>query len=217
MPSIGRLAIRRIAAGGVLILLPSLLAGCPSGAATGSTLHITLVDDFTGNIGGGPLGVSGTALDQLVGDLAETGAGTWRGTVDGSTNRNVKTVVMDQECETQIVGTHQIEVTGTRGSFGDSNFQLKFSPKSPPSYTAPDTCDPGPPNKADNGIEWLDFNNQAYLSSMFVTLPDKPGGTWETSQGKGQQPDDPCTLLGPLLGCEWTRTLTVEYRTAGPT
>jgi hypothetical protein len=217
MPNFWRPAYRRIAAGGVLLILPLLLAACPStGAATGNTLHVSLVDNFNGNIGGGPLGVTGTAVDKLEGDLAEGGPGTWRGTLQGSTDRTVETTVLTQNCKTNIVGTQEVDVVGVQGTFGDMNFKLQFTPKSAPNYTAPDTCQSGPPTKASNGIEWLDFNNQAYLDGMTVNLPVKPGGTWTTGQGQGQQPDDPCTALAPLLGCQWTRRLTVQYGGANP-
>lgn len=216
MPRIRRLANRRIAAGAALLLLPSVLAACPSiGPATGNTLHMSLVDVSDNQIGGGPLGATGKSTDQLVGDLAEVGAGTWRGIVDGSTDTTIKTTVMTEECETHIVGTQQIEVTGVRGTFGDDNFKLVFLPKAAPSYTSPDTCGPSTPSKASNGIEWLNFSNAAYDdgSSMFVTLPDKPGGTWQTGLGQGEE-NDPCTFLAPLIGCTWTRTFTVEYHDA---
>jgi hypothetical protein len=208
---------RRLAAASALLLLPVVLAACPSiGAPTGNTMHMSLKDVFDGNIGGGPLGVTGKSTDQLVGDLAEVGTGTWRGVVAGSTDTTIHTTVADQDCESHIVGTQPIEVTGTRVSVGDSNFKLVFVPQSAPSYTSPDTCYPQPPEKAANGVEWLNFNNGAYDDDggMYVTLPDKPGGTWQTSQGQGEQAGDPCTFLAPLLGCTWTRTLTVEYHDA---
>jgi hypothetical protein len=196
-----------------------VLAACPStGAATGNTMHVSLVDNFNGNIGGGPLGVTGTAVEGLEGDLAEGGPGTWRGTLHGSTNRTIETTVMTENCKANIVGTQDIDVVGVQGSFaGDTNFSLKFSPKSAPNYTAPNTCPDTGPTKASNGIDWLDFSNGAYQDGMIVKLPDKPGGTWTEGQGQGQQKDDPCTVLAPLLGCTWTRTLTVQYGTASGT
>jgi hypothetical protein len=53
--------------------------------------------------------------------------------------------------------------------------RTEFSPKSPPSYTSPDTCAPLPLGKAPNGIEWLHFYFGAYRGEH---LPDKPGGSW---------------------------------------
>ena len=203
---------RRIAAAGALLLLPMVLAGCPStGAPTGQTMHVILHDTFNGNIGGGPLGVTGTADEGLEGDLAEGGAGTWRGTLHGSTNRTVETTVMTENCKATIVGTQDVDVVGVQGTYGPDNFSLKFTPKSAPSYTSPNSCPDTGPTKSSNGIDWLDFNNQAYLDGMTVQLPGKPGGSWTTSQGVGQTKDDPCTALAPLLGCTWTRTLTVQY------
>jgi hypothetical protein len=216
MPTLRHPASRRFAAVGVLLLLPITLAACPStGPATGNTMHMSLVDVSDNQIGGGPLGATGNSTDQLVGDLAEGGPGTWRGVVNGSTDTTIKTTVMTEECETHIVGTQQIEVTGVQGTFGDSNFKLVFLPKAPPNYTSSDTCNPQSPQKASNGIEWLNFSNGAYDDDggMFVTLPGRPGGSWQTGLGKGEE-NDPCTFLAPLLGCTWTRTFTVEYHDA---
>jgi len=136
----------------------------------------------------------------------------------GSTNRTIETTVMTENCKANIVGTQDIDVVGVQGSFaGDTNFSLKFSPKSAPNYTAPNACPDTGPTKASNGIDWLDFSNGAYQDGMIVKLPDKPGGTWTEGQGQGQQKDDPCTILAPLLGCTWTRTLTVQYGTGSGT
>jgi hypothetical protein len=217
MPRFSRPAYRRFSAAGVLLLLPIVLAACPStGAATGNTMHFNLVDDFTGNIGGGILGSSGTALEGLEGDLAEGGPGTWRGVLHGTTDRTIEVTVMTENCQEHIVGTQEIDMVAVQGSFGDMNFHLTFTPKSAASYSSPETCPGGSHTKASNGIEWLAFNNESYRDgNMYVKLPDKPGGSWQEGQGQGQSPDDPCTALAPLLGCEWTRTLTVEYHSAG--
>jgi hypothetical protein len=213
MPNFRRPTSRRIAAAGGLLLLPIVLAACPStGAPTGNTMHFSLVDDFTGNIGGGILGSSGTALDKMEGDLAEGGPGTWRGVLQGSTDRTVDVTVMTETCHANIVGTQEIDMVAVQGSFNDMNFHLTFTPKNAANYSSPDTCPGGSPDKASNGIEWLAFNNEAFRDgTIFVKLPDKPGGSWQTGLGQGNSPDDPCSVLAPLLGCEWSRTLTVEY------
>jgi len=217
MPNFRRPTTRRIAAAGGLLLLPVILAACPStGAATGNTMHFNLVDDFTGNIGGGILGSSGTAHEGLEGDLAEGGPGTWRGVLQGKTDRTIEVTVMTENCQEHIVGTQEVDMVAVQGSFGVMNFHLTFTPKGAANYSSPGTCPGGSPAKAKNGIEWLDFNNESYEDGdMYVNLPDKPGGSWQEGQGQGNDPDDPCSMLAPLLGCEWTRTLTVEYHGPG--
>lgn len=75
--------------------------------------------------------------------------------------------------------------------------RTEFSPKSPPSYTSPDTCAPLPLGKAPNGIEWLHFYFGAYRGEgMFVHLPDNPGGSWVTMVGdEASQKPEPCIFL----------------------
>jgi hypothetical protein len=178
-------------------------------------MHMSIMDNWSGNIGGGPLGVTGTAVEGLEGDLAEGGPGTWRGTVKGSTDRTYETTVGGQTCESHLVGTQDIDVVAVQGSFANNtNWSLAFTPKSAPTYTSPDTCPGAGGSKANNGIEWLDFNNQGFLDGMTVVLPGKPGGTSTETAGQGQSKDDPCTILAPLLGCTWTRTVTVQYGAA---
>ena len=219
MPNFRRPTVRSFAAAAGLLLLPIVLVACPStGAATGQTMHVSIQDNWNGSIGGGPLGVTGTAVEGLEGDLAEGGAGTWRGTLKGSTDRTYKTTVADQTCQSHIVGTQDIDVVGVQGSFANNtNWSLQFTPKTAPAYTSPDTCPGAGGEKANNGIEWLDFNNGGYTSSMTVVLPGKPGGTSTQTAGQGQSKDDPCSVLAPLFGCTWTRTVTVQYGTASGT
>lgn len=221
-----RMAIhRRVSPGAILLLLAVVLSGCgpnsqsvsrsSAGAPVGTTMHMSLKDDFGALIGGELLGAAGSGFDQLVGDLAETGDGTWRGVVTGSADRSIQTIVLGTECKDELLGTQQIEVVGTRGSYAEGrNLRLAFTPVSPPSYKTYPSCNPPPVKpKARNGIEWLDFYFDAYQDEgMDVKLPDKPGGTWTWECAPNPNPGYPgCGGLDVLQGFR-TTTLTVEYR-----
>jgi hypothetical protein len=217
---------RRIAPGAMLLLLAVVLSGCipnsqsgsrsSAGAPVGTTLHMSLKDDVGALIGGELLGAAESGFDQLVGDLAQTGDGKWRGVVTGSADRSIETSILGTQCKDKLSGTQQIEVVGTRGTYAEGrNLRLALTPVSPPSYKSYPSCNPPSVKpKAPNGIEWLDFYLDAYQDAgMDVKLPDKPGGTWKWELAPNPNPGYPGGCGGlDVLRCERTTTLTVEYR-----
>ena len=200
---------RSIAARGFALMFTFVLFACSgSGGRAGTTMHLTVVDEGGAVVGFQLLGATGTGSVQLIGDLVETGNGTWRGDATGSTDHEFTTSVLGTTCDTEVQGTQQLEVVGTRGTYGAGlDFRLELTPKSPPQYKAPDTCNTLPPTKAQNGIEWLQFFYSDWRDGLNVHLPDRPGGTWKKDAsavcGTGGS--------GPPVACARTTTLTVAY------
>jgi len=203
---------RRVVSGVTLLLLALVLVACSGGASARTTLHMKLTDEFGAFVGGELLGSAEQGVDQLVGDLAQSADGTWRGVVTGTAKRTISTKVMGTDCNTELSGTQQIEVVGTPGSYGNGkNLRLAFSPVKPPSYDTVPLCDQAAVQPtAKNGIEWLAFYFDAYQDAgLDVHLPDKPGGTW--TDDHAQTGPDPCKARVLQIGCARTTTLTVEY------
>ena len=226
-----RMAIHRRVAPAIQLLLALMLAACipPSSQSVsqtsasppvGTTLHMSLKDEFSALIGGELLGAAEAGYDQLVGDLAETWDGKWRGVVTASADRTIRTFILGTNCDTALTGTQQGEVVATRGTYAEGrNLRLVLTPKSAPNYTTYPSCDQPPVKvKAPNGIEWLWFYFEDYRgSNLDVHLPDKPGGTWkwEFAPGEPDFLDEPPSRGGceaEFLQCSHTTTLTVEYR-----
>ena len=180
-------------------------------------MHMILKDIVAASVGPGVLiGASQEGFDQIVGDLTETG-GAWRGVVTGTAKRSIYTVVMDTECKTELSGTQQIELVGTRGTYAEgTNFRLGLSPVKPPSYTSYPKCNYAQTRpKAKNGIEWLDFYFDAYQGEgLDVHLPDRPGGTWEKKDMTyNARSYSPCGAVPyELARCSRDTTLTVTYK-----
>ena len=218
--------MRPFTAVSALLVVGTLLAACGAhnsqsvsgsgGTASGTTLHISLVDKTSALIGGEVLGSASSGFDRIDGDLVPDGPGTWRGTVTGTAERTINVVVLDDDCKTSLAGTQQLEVVATKGTFEEGrNLRIVLSPISPPSYTKyPECTASNPKEKAANGIEWLWFYLDGYKDAgMEVKLPPSPGGTWKWEFNPSGTPGYPggCGEF-EFLRCSQNTTLTVEYR-----
>ncbi|GAA1952638.1 hypothetical protein [Microbacterium deminutum] len=216
--------LRRIAAGGVVIALVATLAACISngqsvrrstGSSDGTTLHLSLADDFRAMMGGKVLGGAEAGEDRLDGDLIQVKPGMWRGTVTGRTQRDILVTVMDQKCETSVKGSQKIDVVARSGKYAEGrNLRLALTPVKPPTYSTYPTCNqPVVKEKASNGIEFLWFYFDAYRGkAMDVHLPPPPGGTWNWDYAPNPNPGYPSGCGDLIARCEHSTTLKVEYR-----
>ena len=213
---------RRLTRAGAVIVASALLAGCgnsqfttpSSGSASGTTLHISIVDDVTALIGGEILGSSSSGFDRIDGDLFLKSPGRWEGTVTGRAEREIEVIVLDDHCAASLEGTQQLEVVATKGSFDEGrNLRLVLSPLSPPSYTTYPDCAKGDKETAANGIEWLWFYLDSYKDAgMEIKLPASTGAwTWEFNPNPNPGYAGGCGDF-EFLNCEHTTTVTVEYR-----
>lgn len=221
----GRLPQQWIVACGILVSVAFALAGCApdsqttsrsSGAPAGTTLQLSLTDHIGVQIGGELLGSFESGFDGLVGDLVETGSGSWRGVVTGTAERKIQVSILGTMCDTSLKGTQQLEAVATRGTYADGrNLRLVLTPLKAPQYTTFPSCNaPEVMEEAPNGIEWLWFYFDAYRGvGIEVKLPDKPGGTWTWELAPNPNPGYPggCGSLD-VLRCEHRTELKVSYR-----
>jgi hypothetical protein len=215
---------RGLAAGSIVLLLVTALSACwadirtesrSSKAATGTTLRLSVVDDFNVIIGGELFGTTSDGIDRIDGDLLQVKPGTWRGTVTGKAERTMYVVILDQKCESTVSGTQQLEVVATTGRFGeDRNLRLELSPVGPPSYAEYPSCNaPGTKETAANGTEWLWFHLDDYKNAgMTVHLPASPGGTWTWTLAYNPNGGYSSGCGLEIVECERVTTVTVEYR-----